>query len=274
MNKIIKIENSNIRTKKTRIGDFVCLSDISIGRADYKIHAWINNVSRTIPFLNAWEKINNNDFNSTQLSGNEIFKLVQKRSLTVKKWKQYTNSCGLYSIAGSSGGVWAHIDIALEYAGYIDPRLKLLIIKEFQRLKNAEINKNNSNWNVVRILSRINYPLQTQSIKKYILPNLNISKELEKNVYASEADLINYIVFGMTAQKLRKKYNLSKKDSLIDEIANNLQLYLIANLEAYNSILIKSGKKQKERYKILLNSAKQQYEIFNKNNKKLKYNND
>jgi hypothetical protein len=77
---------------------------------------------------------------------------------------------------------------------------KLLLIKEFQRLKEIETNQYNLEWNVKRILSKTNYHIQTDAIKEHIIPQKNYSKDKEWLVYAEEADLLNVAMFNCTAK--------------------------------------------------------------------------
>lgn len=88
---------------------------------------------------------------------------------SVIEWCRKTNAIGIYSIRGKDGGTYAHKDIAFEFASAISPIFKLYLIKEFERLK--ELENNDINWNVKRLLSKNNYLIQTDAIKNYILPN-------------------------------------------------------------------------------------------------------
>ena len=111
-------------------------------------------------------------------------------------WK--TNAIGIISKAGRYGGTYANKDIAFEFGMWISPKLKLLLIKEFERLKSEE--QKQIEWNEKRELSKINYKLHTDAIKNNLIP-----KELNKNqinfVYAEEADVLNMALFGMTAKE-------------------------------------------------------------------------
>jgi hypothetical protein len=44
---------------------------------------------------------------------------------------------------GRFGGTYAHKDIAFEFWGWISPKFKLLLIREFQCLKEIESNQYN-----------------------------------------------------------------------------------------------------------------------------------
>jgi hypothetical protein len=67
------------------------------------------------------------------------------------------------------------------------------LIKEFQRLKKSDLQSKNFEWSVKRELTKINYKLQTDSIKNYLIPSLEDFKN--KYIYSDEADLLNIIIF-------------------------------------------------------------------------------
>ena len=67
--------------------------------------------------------------------------------------------------------------------------------------------------------------------------------------YASEADLLNVALFGMTAKQWRDS-NKDKKGNMRDFASLN-QLLVLANMESYNAILIEQGKPQSERLVLL-----------------------
>jgi hypothetical protein len=61
---------------------------------------------------------------------------------------------------------------------------KLLLIKEYQRLKEIEGNQYNLEWNVKRILTKMNYQIHTDAVKDCILPDRNYEKDKEWQIYA------------------------------------------------------------------------------------------
>ncbi len=67
--------------------------------------------------------------------------------------------------------------------------------------------------------------------------------------YASEADLLNTALFGMTAKQWRDA-NPDKNGNIRDYATIN-QLLVLANAESYNSVLINEGKSQSERLVML-----------------------
>ena len=178
--------------------------------------------------------------------------------ISVKEWTEKTNAIGIISKAGRYGGTYAHKDIAFEFGMWISPKFKLLLIKEFERLKAEE--QKQIGWNAKRELSKINYRIHTDAIKNNLVP-----KELTKNqinfVYAEEADVLNMALFGMTAKEWRTKNpNL---DGNIRDYATMNELICLANLENLNSVFINEGLKQSERLEKLNKIAISQMKILN-----------
>ena len=141
---------------------------------------------------------------------------------------------------------------------WISPKFKLLLIKEFERLKAEE--QKQIGWNAKRELSKINYRIHTDAIKNNLVP-----KELTKNqinfVYAEEADVLNMALFGMTAKEWRDK-NPNLNGNIRDYATMN-ELICLANLENLNSVFINEGLKQSERLKKLNKIAISQMQILN-----------
>lgn len=129
---------------------------------------------------------------------------VNRFTLSAKQWIEKTNAIGLTSKTGRYGGTYAHKDIAFEFGVWINPGFKLLLIKEFQRLKDEENRRLNSEWDYRRFLSKTNYLIHTDAIKNYVIPQLNIEKDKEKWIYTEEADLLNVAMFGFTAKQWRE----------------------------------------------------------------------
>ena len=208
-------------------------------------------------------------FPAPRLSYNPQFKVFKSEQFkkqaglltftpSVSEWVSETNAIGLYVNRGKYGGTYAHKDIAFEFGMWISPKFKLLLIKEFERLKAEE--QKQIGWNAKRELSKINYRIHTDAIKNNLVP-----KELTKNqinfVYAEEADVLNMALFGMTAKEWRTKNpNL---DGNIRDYATMNELICLANLENLNSVFINEGLKQSERLEKLNKIAISQMQILN-----------
>ena len=121
-------------------------------------------------------------------------------TLSAKEWIEKTNAVGIYVQAGRYGGTYAHKDIAFEFGSAISPIFKLYLLKEYQRLKDAENDRLKLEWSAKRFLSKNNYLIHTDAVKNYVLPQSNYTKNTEWLAYADEADLLNVALFGCTAK--------------------------------------------------------------------------
>ena len=182
--------------------------------------------------------------------------------MTPTKWTKSTNSIGFKTKSGKyGGGTFAHRDIALEFASWISPEVKLYIIKEFQRLKIQESEQ--IEWQGKRLLTKLNYLIHTDAVKEYLVP-VELSSQQKSFIYANEADLLNVALFGKTAKEWRE-INLSKEGNIRD-YANTIELTILSNLEYLNSMLITQKLSQQERLVLLNKEANRKKDLFNKNN--------
>jgi hypothetical protein len=111
------------------------------------------------------------------------------------------------------------------------------------------------NWNLNRELSKLNYRIHTDAIKANLIPR-ELTPVQISYTYASEADMLNVVLFGKTAKQWRDE-NPNEAGN-IREHATIYQLLVLANMESYNAILIQQGKTQEERMRLLHELAVQQ----------------
>ena len=71
---------------------------------------------------------------------------------------------------------------------------KISTCQNFRQVQKEEIE-----WNATRLLSKVNYVVHTDAIKKCIVPTL--TEKQKQFVYAEEADVLNVALFGMTAKE-------------------------------------------------------------------------
>lgn len=264
MKKII-VKNIEIKLTGIQDDDYWSLTDIAKFDNEndprYPIQNWMR-LKDTISFLGLWESLNNPNFNRIEFDA-VVKEAGQNRFvMTPTKWTRCTNGIGVRTKFGNSnGGTFAHRDIALEFASWISPEIKLYIIKEFQRLK---MNENvQLDWENKRMITRLNYLLQTEAVKKHLI-QVNLTDAQKNSVYASEADLLNVALFGLTANEW-KSLNPDKKGNIRD-FATTIELSILSNLEFYNSKLIANSIPQKERLIVLNSEANKEKELFNRNN--------
>jgi hypothetical protein len=164
--------------------------------------------------------------------------------LSPTQWVEKTGAIGIFSKAGRYGGTYAHKDIAFEFGSAISAEFKLYLIKEFQRLKTEENDRLNLEWNLQRTLAKVNYKIHTDAIKENLIPK-ELGKGQTSLLYASEADVLNMALFGMTAKQWRD-INSNEKGNIRD-YATIQQLVVLSNLESINAMLIAQAMPQNER---------------------------
>lgn len=244
--------------------DFISLSDIANGfdGGTALIEKWIRN-KNTIEFLAVWERLNNSSFNSPEFEGIRSEAGTNRFVMSAKQWIQKTNASGIVASAGRYGGTYAHKDIALEFCSWISPEFKLLLIREFQRLKDEEAALLNEEWDMKRLLTKVNYRIHTDAIKSQLLPILKLTKDKEPFVYANEAELLNFALFGLTSKEWKAQNpKLALTGANIRDFADLHQLTVLSNLESYNAIMIRKDLGKEERLSELRSTAIQQLQAL------------
>lgn len=245
--------------------EYICITDIAkyknAERTDDLIRNWLRN-RNTLEFLGIWEQLNNADFKPVEFDGFKKQAGLNSFTLTPKQWIEQTNATGLISKAGRYGGTYAQKDIAFEFASWISVEFKLYLIKEFQRLKEQEYQQ--LGWDIRRNLAKVNYLIHTDAIKENLIPDALTPQQISF-VYASEADLLNVALFGVTAKQWGDT-NPELKGNMRDH-ANVHQLVCLANLESMNAHFIAEGMSQSQRLVKLNELAIRQMRILIKNDK-------
>ena len=259
-----------IRAKGLEIGiytndfnnEFISLTDIARYKSDNPfivVCNWMRD-KETLEFLGLWEKLHNPDFKPIEFDRFRTEAGSHSFTMSPEKWIKSTNATGIVSKRGRyDGGTYAHSDIAFEFASWISAEFKLYIIKDYHRLKSDENSKLSLGWNLNREISKLNYRVQTDAIKENLIPP-ELTPQQIYCTYASEADLLNVALFGITAKEWRDK-NKSRKGNIRDYAAID-QLLILANIESYNAILINQGKMQSERLVLLREMVNRQLKTF------------
>lgn len=178
----------------------------------------------------------------------------------MKSWIERTNAIGIHSKAGRYGGTYAHRDLAYHFGMWISPKFQLLLVKEYQRLKQEE--QRLIGWSAKRELSKINYRIHTDAIKRNIIPE-EVTPQQASIIYANEADVLNVAMFGMTAKQWRDA-NPDKKGNIRDYATIN-ELICLSNMENLNAVFIDQGIPQGERLIKLNQIAIQQMHLLEDN---------
>ena len=260
----LNVDNQIINYMQIDDEDYISITDMLKSKdGNFFVTDWLRN-RNTIEFLGIWEELHNPNFNYGEFAIIKSQAGLNSYKISVKEWVEKTNSIGIVAKAGRYGGTYAHKDIAFEFGMWISPKFKLLLIKEFERLKSEE--QKQLGWSAKRELSKINYRIHTDAIKQNLIPKELTNKETSI-VYAEEADVLNMALFGMTAKEWRDK-NKDKTGNIRDYASIN-ELICLANLENINSIYINEKMPQSERLIKLNKIAISQIKILTETNRKL-----
>jgi hypothetical protein len=231
----------------------------SSDRTDLVLQTWMRN-RNTIEFLGLWEELHNPNFNPYEFAGIKEQTGLNSFYISAKEWIERVQAVGIVSKTGRYGGTFAHKDIAFEFGTWLSPRFKLFLIKDYQRVKEEENKVKSLDWNVKRLLSKANYRIHTEAVREYLMPPQLMYTKKEGIVFASEADLLNTSLFGLTAKEW-KLQNPELKGNMRDH-ATSEQLIVLSNLEALNAKLLEWDCDQELRLQILNKTAIDQMNVL------------
>lgn len=214
---------------------------------EFFISDWLRN-RNTIEFLGIWEAVFNPGFNCGEFAAIRSLAGLNSYKISVKEWVEKTHAIGLKATPGRYGGTFAHPDIAFEFGMWISPEFKIYLVKEFRRLKDEESRRLSLAWDLNRTLSKLNYRIHTDAIKAHLIPP-EITQAQAAMTYATEADVLNMALFGLTAKQWREA-NPGLEGNM-REHATVEQLLVLANIEGMNAEFIHMGLPQGDRLKRL-----------------------
>jgi hypothetical protein len=258
--KKVNVQGTEITILNENSEEFISLTDMLKAKdGDFFISDWLRN-RNTVEFLGVWETVNNPNFNYGEFAIIRNQAGLNSYKISVKDWVNKTNAIGLKATAGRYGGTYAHIDIAFEFGMWISAEFKVYLIKEYKRLQTEENERLNLEWSFQRTLAKVNYKIHTDAIKDNIIPKV-LDKQQTSLVYASEADVLNMALFGMTAKQWRDANPSENGDAMsspkrnVRDYATIQQLVVLSNLESINAMLIAQSMPQNERLIQLNNIA-------------------
>lgn len=107
--------------------------------------------------MEAWEEVHNPNSNLPQM-GEVRMRATGSESYDVspKRYIEETGAIGIISKSGRhGGGTFAHIEIAIAFAYWLEPRFQVFFLKEFNRMKEKEamILENTKAWALDKMLN-------------------------------------------------------------------------------------------------------------------------
>lgn len=257
----VTVQGTEITYRQKDEGDYISLTDMAKKFGDDTlIYSWMRN-RNTLEFIGIWEELHNPAFNGNEFVTFKSQAGLNSFNLTPRKWIEATHAIGFFSKSGRyGGGTFAHRDIAFEFASWLSPQFKLYLITEFQRLKDEEYRQ--LGWDIRRNLTKINYRIHTDAVKENLVPPELTPRQINL-IYASEADVLNMALFGVTAKEWRDSHPGEKGN--IRDYANVSQLVCLSNLENLNALFIQEKIPQTERLPKLNQIAIQQMKLLTDN---------
>lgn len=252
--------------------EYINLTDIARykddSRPELPLQTWIN-TNKTIEFLLAWEEKHNPDFKhgeSPVFKGYKDFaaEMVAGKKTSASKWISYTNAKGLRVIRGKYGGTFAHRNIAFHFASWVNASFYLYVVEEFERLKKEEYRRLGDPFDNKRHLTAGNHSLLVASLLSQTDERLLTHPQPYKGrlPFASEVDMLNKIVFGMTASEWRLQNADKPADRNMRDYASILDLIIYQNLESIDAMLLQWGCEKKDREELLQQTYDFQYPIL------------
>ena len=272
----LDVRGTLVRVIKIGGNDYVCLTDMAKLKsedAQQTISNWMRN-RMTLEYLGLWEELYNPDFKPLGFEGFRKEVGLNHFTMSPSKWIEGVNAIGIVAQSGRYGGTYARNDIAFKFAAWLSVEFELYLVKEFQRLKAKE--QELIGWSAKRELAKINYRIHTDAIQQNLIP-ATVTRSQMNIIYASEADVLNVALFGMTHQQWQAanptlkgnriphgRARVGEADALAGarDYATVNQLICISNMENINAVMINDGVPQPQRLKKLNEIAIQQMRIL------------
>ena len=258
--KDLDVQGTKVKMLHINNTDYISITDIAKIRNPIEPKDVVKNWMRsknTLMFLGLWEKLNNPTFKGVEFDPLMYEAGTNAFTMSPTRWVELTNAIGIVTKNGANGGTYAHRDIAFEFASWVNTEFKLYLITEFQRLKEQE--QQQIGWSAKRELSKINYHIHTDAVKHNLIP-AELTPQQISIVYASEADVLNMALFGITAKQWREA-NPDLKGNIRDYATIN-ELICLSNMENINAVLINEKIPQRERLQKLNQIAIQQMRVL------------
>ncbi len=243
-NSIIQYEGNQISLFSDERNDYINLTDMANAQKRRKsITAWLKN-KQTLDFLNVWEKKHNPNYDGTHLGAIKKVASNPSTTLSIKYWIEKTNANGIFTRSGGYGGTYAHLDIAIKFAGWLSPEFELYLIEEIQRLKEFEKKKYS-----LELLShdQIIYLVRLKEVFKYVAhqeimesahKDVFVARSGTKNPFAEFNNWRNEIldIAPKIINKRIKQYCIDNNIALTKKLLNKPKREKIIILDSYDSV--------------------------------------
>lgn len=222
--------------------DYVNLTDLAkVWKGRKSIASWLKN-KQTLEYLNVWEKKHNNKYRDHQMGA--AVKMAREGSLSIKNWIDLTSAIGIFTRTGLYQGTYAHKDIAIKFAGWLNADLELWIIEKIQELRELEEKKNTFQLLThEEVLSLV----KLKEIFKYVAHQAAI-EDAHRDVFSAQSSAKNTIaefhkfrneildIAPSTIDDRIKQYCLKHEIPLTNKILHKTKREKILLLDSYDAV--------------------------------------
>lgn len=244
---VLSVQGNEIALERAKLADYLNLTDIARSRetehAAELVRDWLND-RNTVKFLGLWETLQNPRFDTGAFEAIRAKIGSNGYSLSPRQWILRTGAVGLLLRSGKRSGLYAHPEIAFEFASWLSVEFKLYLTREFQRLRREADEARATNWQRNRAFAKISNRLHAQAVRAHLI-SPSMSREEAAEIYRSEADMLNIALFGMTAREWREAH--PDFPGNMRDYASMEQLLVLVDLQTVDAELIRLGISQPER---------------------------
>lgn len=241
-NAIIRYQDSQISLFYDEVNDYVCLTDMANAVKGRKsIRSWMRNTA-TLAFLSAWERKHNPDFLGVQM-GTEG-KKFDRDDVSIKNWIEETNAIGIFTRTGTHAGTYAHKDIAIKFAGWLNPEFELFIVEKVQELRKLEEKKNSYD---LLTHEQILYLIRLKEVFKYV-SHQSMVEDAHKEVFSAKSGAKNPFaefhkwrnqildIDPKTIDERIKQYCIENRIAPTPKLLNKTKREKILHLDSYEAV--------------------------------------
>lgn len=223
---------------------FVSLTDLaklkSKKNASDLLRNWMRAMN-SIRFFIEWERFKDPDFKTVDFDGfkneagsNDFF--ISAREL------MEAGATGIFAKAGRYGGTYAHIDWAIHFANWMDPKFYVLTINAFRQMSDYFVGRDALHHRFSRELVAKNYNListQNKKLRLQLPPHPMTSMRatgdrktmVQRYLNQVDADILNLAIFGMTALDWRSRFPQPDVRKSMRDFATSEELQVLNALQ-------------------------------------------
>jgi hypothetical protein len=139
---VIDVDDTKIHVVRMRTGDYFSLTNIiKANSSKVRVSDWLR-TKRTLMMMFEWEEAHNGKFNGGEFA--TIMQMVDRQGvknfkLSASEWIERTRAIGLMVTEGRDRGTYGQRDIALDFAGWVNPFFRRWLGDAIRRRVDGEL---------------------------------------------------------------------------------------------------------------------------------------